>query len=192
MKPQSQEAQGGKAMAKPKVATVWLECCSGCHMSLLDLDEALVSVLSRIDLTVAPITDFKDYQFPQVDLGIIEGGLGNHEQVEIAKKLRESCTLLMALGDCAVFGGINAARNHIPVEELLRKGFVETASTVNGLVPHAPELPVLLDRVKGGQPGGGGGHLRTRMPAFSGGDPFRPGGGPGRTCGQAALGPASI
>ena len=149
MKPQPHEAQGGEAMAKPKAATVWLECCSGCHMSLLDLDEDLVSVLSQIDLTVTPITDFKDYRFPKVDLGIIEGALGNEEQVEIAKKLRKSCTLLMALGDCAVFGGINAARNHIPVEELLRKGFVETASTVDGLVPHAPELPILLDQVKG-------------------------------------------
>ncbi|MBP1727391.1 MAG: ubiquinone oxidoreductase 20 kDa subunit, partial [Deltaproteobacteria bacterium] len=36
-------------MAKPKVATVWLEGCSGCHMSFLDLDEKLLEVLAAIE-----------------------------------------------------------------------------------------------------------------------------------------------
>ncbi len=30
------------ARARPRLATVWLGGCSGCHMSLLDLDEALL------------------------------------------------------------------------------------------------------------------------------------------------------
>jgi len=83
-------------MEKPKVATVWLEGCAGCHMSFLDLDEALLDILSAVDLTVTPITDFKNYDFKQVDVGIIEGGIGNEEQVEIAEKLRKSCKILIA------------------------------------------------------------------------------------------------
>ena len=55
-------------MAKPKVATVWLEGCAGGHMSFLDLDEALVDILAQIDLTVTPITDFKNYEFPDLDI----------------------------------------------------------------------------------------------------------------------------
>ena len=66
-------------MGVPKVATVWFEACSGCHMSFLDLDEDLVSILSKIELTFTPITDFKDYAFPELDVGIIEGGIGNEE-----------------------------------------------------------------------------------------------------------------
>ena len=31
-------------MTKPKIATVWFEACSGCHMSFLDLDETVVDV----------------------------------------------------------------------------------------------------------------------------------------------------
>jgi NAD-reducing hydrogenase small subunit len=134
-------------MAKPKVATVWCEGCSGCHMSFLDLDEALVDVLAQIELTVTPITDFKDFAFPDVDLGIIEGGVGNVEQRDIVRHLRQKARIIMAWGDCAVFGGINTLRNHTSVQELLRYGYIRTVSTVDGVLPIHPELPGLLDQV---------------------------------------------
>ena len=134
-------------MGKPKVATVWLEGCAGCHMSFLDLDEILLDVLTKIDLTVTPITDFKDFDFPEVTVGIIEGGVGNQEQLEITHHLRKKCKILVAWGDCAVFGGINTMRNWIPTEEILRRGYIETESTVDGVLPLHAELPVLLDKV---------------------------------------------
>ncbi|MBW1714137.1 MAG: NADP oxidoreductase [Deltaproteobacteria bacterium] len=134
-------------MGKPKVATVWLECCSGCHMSFLDLDEGLLDILAAVELTVTPVTDFKDYIFPEVALGIIEGAVANVEQLEVAERLRRRCQILMAWGDCAVFGGINAMRNRMPVKDLLRRGFIETESTVEGVLPIHEELPALLPRV---------------------------------------------
>lgn len=135
------------AKVKPKIATCWLEGCSGCHMSFLDLDESLVDVLSKIDLTVTPITDFKDYAFPKVHVGIIEGGIGNVEQLEIAHHIRKQSTIIVAWGDCAVFGGVNTLRNWIPKNEVLRRGYITTESTVDGAVPVHEELPVLLDKV---------------------------------------------
>ncbi len=134
-------------MEKPKVATVWLEGCSGCHMSFLDLDETLLDVLSKVKLTVTPITDFKNFVFPEVAVGIIEGGIGNTEQIGIARDLRRKSTFLVAWGDCAVFGGINTLRNWIPKDEILRRGYIETESTVNGVIPFDEELPELLDKV---------------------------------------------
>ena len=136
-------------MSKPKVATVWFECCSGCHMSFLDLDEDLLEILSKVEVTVTPITDFKDFDFPEVDVGIIEGGIGNEEHEEVAQKLRKSCKILMVWGDCAVFGGINTLRNWIPKEEVLRRGFIETESTVDGVIPIHEELPPLLEAYQG-------------------------------------------
>lgn len=134
-------------MAKPKVATVWLEGCAGCHMSFLDLDEKLPDVLAAVDLTVSPVTDFKNFDFGSLTVGIIEGGIGNKEQEEVAVKLREHCKILIAWGDCAVFGGINTLRNAIPVMELMRYGYQATAGTVSGVLPVNEELPVLLDQV---------------------------------------------
>ena len=134
-------------MIKPRIATVWLEGCSGCHMSFLDLDEALLEILSKVELTDTPITDFKNFDFQEVDVGIIEGAIANEEQVEIARRLRKQSKLLVAWGDCAIFGGINTLRNFIPKDEVLARGFVETESTVDGVIPIHEDIPTLLDKV---------------------------------------------
>jgi NAD-reducing hydrogenase small subunit len=116
-------------------------------MSFLDLDEALLDVFKAVELTVSPITDFTDYAFPDLTVGIIEGGVGNVEQEEIVHKLRKHCKVLIAWGDCAVFGGVNTMRNWIPKEEVLRYGYIQAASTVDGVLPIHEELPPLLDKV---------------------------------------------
>ena len=134
-------------MNKPKLATVWCEACAGCHMSFLDLDDALVDILSRVELTVSPLTDFKDFAFPRVDVGIVEGGVGNTENRKVVEHLRRCCRFLIAWGDCAVFGGINTLRNWLPKDEVLRYGYVETAGTVNGIIPIHEDIPQLLEKV---------------------------------------------
>lgn len=134
-------------MNRPKVATVWCEACSGCHMSFLDLDEALVDILTLVELTVSPVTDFKDFAFPRVDIGIVEGGVGNHENREVIEHLRRQCRYLVAWGDCAVFGGIHTLRNQLPTDEVLRYGYQETFSTVNGMIPVHEDIPELLEKV---------------------------------------------
>lgn len=133
-------------MKLPKIATVWLEGCSGCHMSFLDIDEALIDILSKVELTDSPITDFKDFDFQDVEVGVIEGGIGNVEEVEIAKKLRKKCKILMAWGDCAVFGGINTLRNFFSTDQILKRGYIETESTVSGVMPDHEILPALLPK----------------------------------------------
>jgi NAD-reducing hydrogenase small subunit len=132
-------------MAKVKIATDWLAGCAGCHMSLLDLDEELVKVLEAIEITSSPVTDLKHP--PEVTVGIIEGAVANTANVEVLKEMREKCQILLALGDCACFGGIVTMRNLVDKEEALQRGYVDTESTVDGEVPSDPELCQLLDRV---------------------------------------------
>ena len=134
-------------MSKPRIATLWLEGCAGCHMSLLDLDEALLEVLSQVELTVTPVTDFKDFDFPAVDVGIVEGAVGNREQLELIHRLRKQCRILVGWGDCAVFGGVNTLRNGIPADSVLRCAFLESAGIVEGCLPQHEELPELLPNV---------------------------------------------
>ena len=40
-------------MSKPRLATIWLDGCSGCHMSFLDMDERLLEVAERADIVSA-------------------------------------------------------------------------------------------------------------------------------------------
>jgi NAD-reducing hydrogenase small subunit len=115
-------------------------------MSLLDLDERLVALTAAVEITATPITDFKRPH--QVDVGILEGAVANSANEEVAREMRDQSKILIAMGDCACFGGIPTMRNMLEKEDCLRCGYVETASTVDGAVPDDPELAVLLAKVK--------------------------------------------
>ena len=128
-------------MAKPKVSSDWMAGCAGCHMSLLDMDERLVQVVELADIRSTPITDLKEPDESGVDVGILEGGINNTANEEVAHTMRKRCKILVALGDCAVFGGVPAMRNFFTIEESLRRAYVETESTdENGKIPDDPEL----------------------------------------------------
>ncbi len=133
-------------MEKVKVATSWLDACAGCEMSLLDIDEAIIDLAGLLEFGRSPITDVKE--FGPVDVGIVEGAVGNVEEEEAVKKLRANCKILMVWGDCACFGAVNAMRNLFDTSDVLRRAYVESESTAKGKIPVSPELPRLLDKVK--------------------------------------------
>lgn len=130
-------------MTKPKISSDWLAGCAGCHMSLLDIDERIVTVAELADLRSTPVTDLKKPDEGGVDVGVLEGGINNSYNEEVAHTMRKRAKCLVALGDCAVFGGVPAMRNFFTIEESLRRAYVETESTdESGKIPSDPELAV--------------------------------------------------
>jgi len=112
-------------------------------MSFLDLDEALISLADVIEITASPITDIKE--FSPVDVGIIEGAVGNAHDEEVAKKLRANCKILMVWGDCACFGGICTMRNLFTREEVLRRYYSTESTTKDSNIPSSEDLPPLRE-----------------------------------------------
>jgi len=131
-------------MAKVKITTAWLDACAGCHMSILDMDEAIIDLANAVEFLKSPITDIKE--FSETDVGILTGAIGTEEHQEEAKELREKCKILMVLGDCACFGGVVAMRNAFSKEEVLRRAYIESESTKEGKIPSSPEIPALLEK----------------------------------------------
>lgn len=128
-------------MSKPKISSDWLAACAGCHMSLLDIDERIVQVVELADIRATPITDFKEPDEDGVDVGILTGAINTTTNEEVAIKMRERCKILVAMGDCAVFGGVIAMRNFFKLEDALQRAYVETESTdAEGKVPASPEI----------------------------------------------------
>jgi len=136
-------------MGKIRLAMQWLEACAGCEMSLLDIDDRVVELLRQVELTSSPITDLKHPPATGVDVGILSGGIGNEAEATEAREMRERAKTLVALGDCAVTGGICTMRNGFSREEVLRRAYVESESTVAGSVPVHEELAPLTARVSG-------------------------------------------
>jgi NAD-reducing hydrogenase small subunit len=128
---------------KTRLATVWLDGCSGCHMSLLDMDERLLDFADKIDLVYSPLVDVKE--FPgDVDVVLIEGAVGSEEDKHKLQLIRERTKILVSLGDCAVTANVPSMRNPFGVEAVLKRAYIETASA-QAQIPRQ-DLPPLRAR----------------------------------------------
>jgi NAD-reducing hydrogenase small subunit len=133
---------------RPRIATVWLGGCSGCHMSFLDMDERLLELAKKIDLVFSPIADRK--AFPEnVDLTLVEGAVANEENLHVIQTVRKNTKLLVAFGDCAVTGNVTAIRNALGTALPVLDRAYRDARLVNPRIPEEPGIvPRLLDRVR--------------------------------------------
>ena len=130
---------------KLRVATTSLAGCFGCHMSLLDIDERLFALLDRVEFDRSPLTDIK--HCGKCDIGIIEGGVCNAENVHVLREFRANCDVLIAMGACAVNGGLPAQRNHLDIAQCLQEVYLTETSLARGMIPNDAELPLPLDKV---------------------------------------------
>lgn len=126
---------------KPTVATVWLDGCSGCHMSMIDMDERILDIFSRADLVYSPLVDYKDYP-EHVDVCLVEGAVSSEDDLKKVKLVREHTDTLIAFGDCAVTSNVPGMRNPIGVDALMDRSYRENV-TVNAQIP-TEVVPALL------------------------------------------------
>lgn len=136
-------------MAKVTVCMNWLDACAGCEMSFLDIDERIVELLKHVDLLSTPITDLKHPPVEGCDVGILSGAVSDNHQEEVVREMRERCKILIAMGDCAVTGGICTMRNFFPLKSVLERAYVESDSNAPGQqVPNSPEIAKLYPQVR--------------------------------------------
>lgn len=137
-----------------KVAEEWLNACSGCEISIVDMGERLLDVLSLVDFVHIPVLmdhkylgqlgDGKHIDIPEADVGIISGGIRNEEHLEVALEMRKKCKIIIALGTCATHGGIPALANSYTNPEILDR-YYSTETTDQGDAWPTDGVPKLLD-----------------------------------------------
>ncbi len=134
-------------MSKVIVATTSLAGCFGCHMSILDIDERILDLIELVEFNKSPIDDIKRFT-KQCDVGLIEGGCCNSENVHVLRDFRKHCNVLVAVGECAMMGGLPAMRNGIPIRECIEEAYLKGPTvTGNTIIPNDDEIPMILDRV---------------------------------------------
>ncbi len=115
-------------------------------MSLLNIDDVFIDLAGKVEFVKSPIVDMKN--FDECDIAIVEGAVADEDDLRELKEMREKSETLIALGDCAVFGGMTAFRNLFEKDEVLRRGYVETETTKKGRIPKGKDVPGLLDQAE--------------------------------------------
>ncbi len=139
-----------------KVAQEWFAICGGCEVTILDIGEPLLDLLPELEFVHMPvIMDHKIYgqtgektqaEIPEADVGIITGSVRNEENKELAVLMRSRVNTLIAMGSCAITGGVPALANQFQVEEIYQRVYQGNSTTDPGNTP-SEGLPALLDRV---------------------------------------------
>ena len=136
-------------MSKPVLATTSLSGCFGCHMSLLDIDERILELIELVEFNKSPVDDIKTFT-KECDIGLIEGGCCNSENIEVLKEFRKQCKILVSVGECAIMGGLPALRNGISIRECLEEAYLNgptVGMNSDKIIHNDDELPMLLDKV---------------------------------------------
>lgn len=130
-----------KSVTKKRLATVWLDGCSGCHMSFLDMDERLLALAPYVDLVYSPLVDHKEFP-DHVDITLVEGAVSSEEDLHKIKKIRAHTTTLISLGDCAVTGNVPSLRNPIGTAPIFERAYLES-DLLNAAEPNQVVPPLL-------------------------------------------------
>jgi len=126
---------------KKRLATVWLDGCSGCHMSFLDMDERLIDVAGLADLVYSPLVDFKEFP-DKVDVALIEGAVSSEEDLHKIHTIRERTKILVSLGDCAVTANVPGMRNPFGTKAVYDRAYRENVTFDPGIPNQV--VPALL------------------------------------------------
>jgi NAD-reducing hydrogenase small subunit len=127
------------------MATVWLDGCSGCHMSFLDIDERLLTLAESAELVYSPLVDAKFFP-ADVDVTLVEGAVSSEEDLHKIKLVRQRTKVLVSLGDCAVTANVPGMRNPFTAKAVYERAYVENTT----LTPCIPDevVPRLLPQAR--------------------------------------------
>ena len=131
-----------------------LSGCSGCDVSLINAGEGFLRLLKNLEIVHMPLLmDNKYFGYSReahqirssADIGVISGAVRNEEQLRVAEMMREKCRIVLALGTCAVYGGIPALMNLFEDGDLFRR-YYRTAEATDAAPNPDEVLPPFLER----------------------------------------------
>ncbi len=113
-------------MSKPKVAVFDFACCEGCQLQIVNLEEEILDLIGAVD--VVEWREAMSEQSHEYDIAIIEGSITRPEDEERLLLIRSRAKILIALGACAVIGGINKLKNNFDLDEVKKYVYGDDAS----------------------------------------------------------------
>ncbi len=101
---------------KPTIAVYKFSSCDGCQLSILNMEDELLSLAEAVDIAFF-LEATRAVKPGPYDIALVEGSVTTPHEIERIKEIRQSATKLIALGTCATSGGIQALRNFADADD---------------------------------------------------------------------------
>ncbi len=105
--------------SRPRIAVFDFTGCEGCELQLANKEETLVDFLKAVEIVnfrEVSSADGGDY-----DIALVEGAITRGDEVCRLQDIRRRAKVLVALGSCACFGGVNRLKNAFELDEVNRE-----------------------------------------------------------------------
>jgi len=145
----------GIKIQKPKIGVFDFTGCEGCELQLANKEESLLDFLSLVE--IVNFREVSSDKSDNYDIALIEGSISRNDEIERIKKIRENAKILVAIGSCACFGGVNNLKNRFPIREVVNEVYgdqvkdtiqVKKIADVVNVDLHIPGCPVSKTEVE--------------------------------------------
>ena len=93
---------------KPTVGIFGLTCCAGCQLTILNCEDELLALADVVEIRDFLMAASDGDEFGTLDLAFVEGTVLTHEDEERLQRIRRRARTLVAVGTCAMMGGVPA------------------------------------------------------------------------------------
>ncbi|MFW5956494.1 MAG: NADH:ubiquinone oxidoreductase [Halorhabdus sp.] len=112
--------------AKPRVAFFDFAGCEGDQLQVVNLEERLLELVEVVE--VVSFREAMSEHSDDYDIAFVEGSITTPHDAERLQDVRDNADIVIAIGSCAAFGGINALRNHQDLETAKERVYGEDAA----------------------------------------------------------------
>jgi len=114
---------------KPRVAFFDFTGCEGDQLQVVNLEERLFDLVEVVE--VVSFREAMSEHSDDYDIAFVEGSVATAHDEERLVGIRENADMVVALGSCAAFGGINAIRNDQDFETVKERVYGDDADMID-------------------------------------------------------------
>ena len=112
-------------MSKPTVGIFGLTGCAGDQLVILNCEDRLLDLVALIDVREFLMASSENDTACKLDLALVEGAVVSQRDADRLLAIRERAKILVALGTCAVWGGVAAMDRGADRRKLLEEVYGE-------------------------------------------------------------------
>jgi sulfhydrogenase subunit delta len=132
-------------MAKPTVGIFGLTGCAGDQLVILNCEDQLLDLVALIDIRDFLMASSENQTDCKLDIALVEGAVVSKRDAETLLAVRQRSKTLVALGTCAVWGGVAAMDRGSDRGAMLEAVYGETGRAYDSIPAQALHEIVPVD-----------------------------------------------